>query len=68
MTEEIKIENQGYSIKEYILFKLDRTIALLGLVGLGVASIAFNIPEASQSTLNNVITALGVYIGARVIK
>ena len=68
MPEEIKAENKGYSIKEYILFKLDRTIALLGLVALGIASIAFDIPEASQGTLNSVITALGVYIGARVIK
>jgi len=68
MPEEIKAEKQGYSIKEYILFKLDRTIALLGLVGLGIVSMSSDIPEASQGTLNSVITALGVYIGARVVK
>ena len=68
MPEEIKAENQGYSIKEYILFKLDRTIALLGLVGLGVSSMLMDIPEGSQGTLNNVISVLGVYVGARVIK
>ena len=68
MPEEIKAEKQGYSIKEYILFKLDRTIALLGLVALGVSSMLMDIPEGSQGTLNNVISVLGVYVGARVIK
>lgn len=61
-------EQKTYSIKEYILFKIDRSIALLGLIGLGIASMIFDIPESSRSVLNNVMTALSVYIGARVIK
>lgn len=61
-------EEKKYSIKEYILFKIDRTVALLGLIGLGVTSILGAVPEVSQPTINNIITALSVYVGARVVK
>ena len=61
-------EEKKYSIREYILFKIDRTVELLGLIGLGVTSILGAVPEVSQPTINNIITALSVYVGARVVK
>ena len=60
MTEEEKC----YSVKEYVLWKLDRTIAVLGLVALGVWALYRNTPETVQIGIA-VVGVLGGYIGGR---
>lgn len=58
---------KGYSIKEYILFKIDRSIALLGMLALGMVSALVDFPDKSPAPgiINNVIIGLGVYVGVR---
>lgn len=63
MTEEQK----NFTIKEYILFKLDRNIAILGLVALGVIALIHN-TDQSEKIVAGVVSALAVYLGARGIK
>ena len=57
-------EPKKYSIKEYILFKLDRNIAIVGLVALGVAAIILR-PTGYEKIVSAVVGALAVYIGSR---
>ena len=55
-----------YTILEYILFKLDRTIAVTGLVLLGLYSLYRSTPELSQENLTMAIVGgLVGYIGGR---
>ena len=59
-------EKVQYSIKEYILFKLDRTIAILGLVGIAVGAMLFKeITEPAAKIVSGVAGALAVYVGGR---
>ena len=53
-----------YSIKEYILFKLDRNIAILGLVALGVIGFIEQ-PSGYEKIVSGIVAALAVYLGAR---
>jgi hypothetical protein len=57
-------EEQTYSIKEYILFKLDRSIAILGLIALGLWSMYKGTPETVQIGMA-VVGGLVGYIGGR---
>ena len=57
-------ENPKYTIKEYILFKLDRNIAIIGLVTLGVTALILQVPK-SDEIVSGVVAALAVYLGAR---
>lgn len=58
---------KDYSIKEYVLFKLDRNIALVGLVTLGVYAL-YKGTDGTEKIISAVIAALGVYLGTRVGK
>lgn len=60
MAEEIN----KLTIKEYVLYKLDRTLAIVGLVIIGVWSLAKLTPETSQIAIA-VVGVLGGYIGGR---
>ena len=60
-----EIERKCYSIQEYILFKLDRNIALLGVVAI-VALFCFGeVPSEAKEVGLAALAILGVYIGGR---
>ena len=58
------IEKKTYSTKEYILIKLDRNIAIVGLVSIGAIALLLNTP-AAEKIVTGVVAALAVYLGAR---
>ena len=63
--EEPKEAPKCYSIQEYMLFKLDRTIAIIGVVAI-VALFSFGkVPPDSKEIALSALAVLGVYIGAR---
>ena len=57
-------EEKVYSIKEYILFKLDRTISILGLVVLGGWGVYLGTPESLQMS-SAIAGGLIVYVTGR---
>jgi len=61
MNEE-KVE--CWTIKEYVLYKMDRSMAIVGLIVLGVWALAKGTPEMSQIAIA-VVGVLGGYIGGR---
>ena len=63
MTNEIS--NRTFTIKEYVLFKLDRNIAILGLIALGIIAVVFDVKPTNEKVLGAIIGALAVYIGGR---
>lgn len=69
MTDEIiPTENiNGYSIKQLILYKMDRTFAILGIILLGAVAIfkGTEMPVPAIQVVTAAITALATYIGGR---
>lgn len=57
-------ETPEYNLKNLILYKLDRTLAIAGLVAIGVWSLVKATPELTQVTIA-VVGVLGGYIGGR---
>lgn len=57
-------EKKAYTFVEYVLFKLDRNIAIVGLVSIGVLALIIKHP-AAEKIASGVIGALAVYLGAR---
>jgi len=59
-------EKESYSLKNLILYKMDRTIAVLGMVGIGLWSLMVKemSPDAGKIAAS-VITGLGVYLGVK---
>lgn len=51
-------------IKQYILYKLDRTFAILGLIAIGIYALNKGTTEGMQITIA-VAGVLGGYIGGR---
>ena len=67
MPEEIKEpeEPKCYTLAEYLLWKIDRTIAILGVVAIvGLYSFG-KIPAESKEIALSALGILGVYIGGR---
>ena len=55
-----------HTLLEYLLFKIDRTIAILGLIAIGLFSIfSTDISETSAKMIGSVITGLSMYLGVR---
>jgi hypothetical protein len=69
MGEEIEpVENiDGYSIKQLILYKMDRTFAVLGIILLGAWAISKggDMPAPAIQITTGAVTALATYIGGR---
>ena len=62
MTEE----KQTYTIIEYILFKIDRSIAIVGLISIGLSAVFIpEIPETAIKVIAPVVSGLCFYLGAR---
>lgn len=56
-------EIQCRTLKEMLLYKLDRSIAIAGLVAIGVYSV-YTGPELKELAMA-VITAIGVFLGMK---
>jgi hypothetical protein len=68
---ETKVEGTecvGYSIKDLILYKLDRTLAIVGLVVIAGAAMWADLSEPSAKVVTAVVTALAMYVGGKVVK
>lgn len=50
---------------EYILYKLDRTLAILGIVAIAVSALVIPVIAESKEICAAGISVLGVYIGGR---
>lgn len=57
---------KGYSVQEYMLFKLDRNIAIIGLITIAIwALLTKDLSADAGKIAYAVIGILGVYIGGR---
>jgi hypothetical protein len=54
----------SFTVKEFVLYKLDRTIAVVGLIVLGAWSLVDVTPETSQIAIA-VVGGLVGYVGGR---
>jgi len=52
------------TLKERILYKLDRTLAILGIIGLGVWALKIGTPESIQIAMAAIGGLVG-YVGGR---
>ncbi len=65
MAEENQ-ELQCHTVIEYLLFKIDRTIAIIGLIAIGLYSIfSKDISDTSVKIIASVVTGLSMYLGVR---
>ena len=64
MTEEIIVEEKIYSIREYILFKLDRQLSVIGLVILAGCGVYLGTTESLQLS-SAIAGGLVVYVTGR---
>ena len=60
--DEIKGE---YTAKEYILYKLDRTLAIGGIIAIALLGMAWLVPEAATQIASAAIGGLVGYVGGR---
>ena len=61
-----EIEPKCYTLLEYLLFKLDRNIAIAGLIAIAiVAVIVKEISEPASKIISACVGGLCVYIGGR---
>ena len=60
--DEIK---EGYTAKEYILYKLDRTLAIGGVIAIALLGMAWLVPEAATQIASAAIGGLVGYVGGR---
>ena len=59
-------EKEDYSLRNLILYKLDRTIAVVGMVVIGIWALASStLPPEASKVAASVISALGVYLGIK---
>lgn len=74
MPDEININGNGEPVasprtfKEYFFYKLDRNVAILGIIGVAMYSMYMLPPEASMQVVSGGMGGLIVYIGARGVK
>lgn len=65
LTEEFK-PPVCRTVLEYMLYKIDRTLAIAGLIAIGIfAILSTKIPDASVKVLSSVVTGLSMYLGVR---
>lgn len=60
--DEIK---DTYTVKEYILYKLDRTLAIGGVIAIALVAMAWLVPEAATQIASAAIGGLVGYVGGR---
>lgn len=50
---------------EYLLWKLDRNLAIAGIIAIGILALWKVIPQDSQQLPSAAVTALATYVGIR---
>lgn len=55
------------TLTQMILYKIDRTLAILGIIVLGIIAMTVKVPETAVQIVNGAIGALAVYIGGRTV-
>lgn len=61
MTEEKQL-----TIKQLILFKIDRNVAIIGLIAIGLVALSIDsMSDAAVKIVSNVVTGLSMYLGIR---
>uniref|UniRef100_A0A6M3JPY5 Uncharacterized protein n=1 Tax=viral metagenome TaxID=1070528 RepID=A0A6M3JPY5_9ZZZZ len=67
MADEIKLEEptKSYTVGSYLLYKLDRTVALIGVAVIAVFALVFLDASNSKAVAVAAIAAFGVYLGGR---
>lgn len=63
--DEIEEAPQGYTAKEYVLYKLDRTLAIMGVIAIALLGMAWLVPEAATQIASAAIGGLVGYVGGR---
>ena len=54
------------TLLEYMLYKIDRTIAILGLIAIGIwAMVVSDMSEPAAKIIGSVVTGLSMYLGVR---
>ena len=60
-----EIKDTTYTAKEYILYKLDRTIAIGGIIVIALAAMALLVPGAATQIASAALGGLVGYVGGR---
>ena len=64
--EKTEVCPEDYNVKNLILYKMDRTMAIAGLIIIGIVSIVSDaIPPEAAKVVTGVVGALAVYVGGR---
>jgi hypothetical protein len=63
--EPVALEPECRKPIDYVLWKLDRNMAIVGIIGIGILSLYKVIPQDSQQLAGAAITALATYVGIR---
>ena len=54
------------TVLEYMLYKIDRTLAIAGLIAIGLYAIfSSDIPDGAIKVISSVVTGLSMYLGVR---
>jgi len=65
MADEKEICKEDYNLKNLILYKMDRTLAIGGLIVIGIFAMYAEIPAEAAKIATGVVGALAVYVGGR---
>ena len=55
------------TLTQMIMYKIDRTLAIGGIIALGIVSMSVTLPTTGVQIVNSAISALAVYIGGRTV-
>jgi len=58
-------EPECKTISQYLLWKLDRNLAIAGIITIGILSLCKVVPQDLQQLPSAAITALATYVGIR---
>lgn len=72
MAEEVEVEVNGIpcrTILEVILYKMDRTLAIIGLVALGLTALFVkSVSPTASNVISLIAGGLTTYIGGKITK
>ena len=60
-----EVEPECRKALEYVLWKLDRNLAIAGIITIGILSLCKVVPQELQQLPSAAITALATYVGIR---
>ena len=56
---------QNYSLKQMIMYKIDRSLAIIGMILIGGFAVFGKVDAETSKILTAIVTGLGVYSGTR---